>query len=225
MKKVYSPSGEKELIAIEVQSGSPVAAVVPEHWVDEYGDFLYGYALLRVRNPKVAENLLQKTFVAGLETQNKIQGRLSERARLIGILRQQIIEHFQTMHRQKPVDPLYVQDSPLEEFFSDKGRWIELPAAWPSKSEVQSHKPFVHALYSCLSEMPDHLAQVIVLREIEGLETKKICAIMGISKAGIRILLFRARLHLRRCLGKKCFDEIKKESSLKKVKQISENHG
>jgi RNA polymerase sigma-70 factor (TIGR02943 family) len=225
LKKVYSPSGEKEMIEIEVKSGSPVAAVVPEHWVDEYGDFLYGYALLRVRNPKVAENLLQKTFVAGLETQNKIQGRLSERGRLIGILRQQIIEHFQTMHRQKPVDPLYVQNNPLDEFFSDEGKWIELPAAWPSKSEVRSHKPFVRALYSCLTEMPDHLAQVLVLRELEGLATKKICAIMGISKTGIRIMLYRARLHLRRCLGKKCFGEIKKEIPFKEAKQISENYG
>jgi DNA-directed RNA polymerase specialized sigma24 family protein len=73
--------------------------------------------------------------------------------------------------------------------------------------------------------MPEHIAQVLVLRELEGLETKKICAIMGISKAGIRIMLYRARLHLQRCFGKKCFGEIKKENSLKEVKQISENYG
>ena len=90
---------------------------------------------------------------------------------------------------------------------------------------IRSHKAFGDALYSCLTELPDHLAQVIVLRELEGLETKKICAIMGISQAGMRILLFRARLHLRRCLGKKCFGEIKKDNSLKKVKPISENYG
>ena len=225
MKKLHSQLGEKAVVAIEGQYGSAVAAVDPEQWVDEYGDFLYGYALLRVGNPKVAENLLQRTLVFRLETQNKIQNGISERNRLIGILRQQIIEHFQSMHRQKSVDPYYVQDSIEEEFFSDQGKWLELPAAWPSMSAVRDHKPFVHALYNCLSEMPDHLAQVFVLRELEGLETKKICAIMGISKAGIRILLFRARLHLRRCLGKRCFGEIKKESSLKEVKQISENYG
>ena len=225
MKKLFSPSGEKEVIAIQDQSGSSVAVIDPEQWVDEYGDFLYGYALLRVGNPKVAENLLKRTLVSGLETQNKIQGGISEKNRLIGILRQQIIEHFQSMYRQKPFDPHYVQDSFEEEFFSDQGKWIELPAAWPSKSIIRRHKPFVHALYSCLSEMPDHLAQVIVLRELEGLEIKEIRAIMGISKAGIRSLLYRARLHLHRCLGKKCFGEIKKESSLKEVKQISENYG
>jgi len=225
LKKVYCPSGEKEVIAIEDQAGSSVAAVDPEQWVDEYGDFLYGYALLRVGNPKVAENLLQKTLISGLETQNNIQGRISERGWLTGILRQQIIEHFQSLQRQKPADPFYVQDSSVEEFFSTEGKWIEPPKAWPSKSVIRSHKAFGDALYSCLTELPDHLAQVLVLRELEGLETKKICAIMGISKAGIRIMLYRARLHLHRCLGKKCFGEKKKENSLKEINDQQQSWG
>ena len=33
----------------------------PECWVDDHGDYLNGYALLRVPHPEVAENLVQKT--------------------------------------------------------------------------------------------------------------------------------------------------------------------
>ena len=223
LKKLYSKSRER--LGADDSSGSSVAAVGPEKWVDEYGDFLYGYALLRVGEPKIAENLLKKTFMSGLETLDKIQGRISEKGRLIVILRQQIIEHFQSMNRQKPFDPLVVQDSSVEEFFSDEGKWRKPPTPWPSKFVVRSRKTFPHAFHSCLMEIPDHLAQVLVLRELEGLKTKKICAIMGISKAGIRIMLYRVRLHLHRCLCKRCFGEIKKENSLKEVKQISENYG
>ena len=32
----------------------------PERWVEEHGDCLYRYALLRVRRPEVAEDLVQE---------------------------------------------------------------------------------------------------------------------------------------------------------------------
>jgi hypothetical protein len=35
--------------------------VNPESWVDDHGDCLYRYALLRVRRPEVAEDLVQET--------------------------------------------------------------------------------------------------------------------------------------------------------------------
>jgi RNA polymerase sigma-70 factor (ECF subfamily) len=34
----------------------------PEEWVDRYGDRLYRYALLRVRRPDLAADLVQETF-------------------------------------------------------------------------------------------------------------------------------------------------------------------
>ena len=40
------------------------AGVNPERWVDDHGDCLYRYALLRVRNPEVAEDLVQESAFA-----------------------------------------------------------------------------------------------------------------------------------------------------------------
>ena len=181
------------------------AAVDPKRWVDEYGDFLYRYALLRVRDPKVAQHLLEKTFVSGWETQVGIEGRVSEKGWLIGILRRHIVAHFQRMNRRQPFDLKVLLDGSEEEFFSDEGKRIELPGLWPSISAGRRQKSLVRALCKCMSEMPDHLAQVLILRELEGLETEKIGAIMGISEAGIRIMLYRARMCLRRYLDKECF--------------------
>jgi len=36
----------------------------PEHWVDEHGDYLYRYALTRLRDPSQAEEVVQETFLA-----------------------------------------------------------------------------------------------------------------------------------------------------------------
>ena len=42
--------------------------VNPESWVDLHGDCLYRYALLRVRHPEVAEDLVQETLFAAVRT-------------------------------------------------------------------------------------------------------------------------------------------------------------
>jgi RNA polymerase sigma-70 factor (ECF subfamily) len=192
-------------------SGYSAMLVDPRQWIDEYGDSLYEYALLRVGNTGIAEKLLQKTLMSGLETRNRMTERVSERTWLVGILRQQIIEYFQSVNRLQPFDQKVVHDNSKEEFFSREGKWMEVPASWPSGSEGHRYKSFANAIHGCLKKMPDHLAQAIILRELEGLETKKIAAIMGISRTGIRKMLFRARLHFRRCLDEKFFCDPKKE--------------
>jgi RNA polymerase sigma-70 factor (ECF subfamily) len=47
----------------------------PEAWVDEYGDFLYRYALSRVKDPSIAEDLVQETFLAALKARQNFRGR------------------------------------------------------------------------------------------------------------------------------------------------------
>jgi len=45
--------------------------VDPSEWVDRYGDYLFRYAMLRVRDRSSAEDLVQETFLAALK---RIQG-------------------------------------------------------------------------------------------------------------------------------------------------------
>jgi Sigma-70 region 2 len=47
----------------------------PERWVDEHGDCLYRYALVRVRGAEVAEDLVQETLLAAVRSREKFGGR------------------------------------------------------------------------------------------------------------------------------------------------------
>lgn len=51
----------------------------PETWVDAHGDYLYNFALGRLRNPDDAENAVQETFLAALKALNQFEGKSSER--------------------------------------------------------------------------------------------------------------------------------------------------
>jgi DNA-directed RNA polymerase specialized sigma24 family protein len=57
----------------------------PDRWVDDHGDCLYGYALIRVRKQEVAEDLVQETLLAAMRQVDKFRGRSSERSWLCGI--------------------------------------------------------------------------------------------------------------------------------------------
>ena len=35
----------------------------PESWVDKYGDLLYRYALSRIKDPSIAEDLVQEALI------------------------------------------------------------------------------------------------------------------------------------------------------------------
>ena len=59
--------------------------VAASRWVDDHGECLYRYALVRVRKPEIAEDLVQETFLAAVRGYEKFGGRSSERSWLVGI--------------------------------------------------------------------------------------------------------------------------------------------
>src|SRR5882672_3378347 len=74
----------------------------PGRWLDDHGDYLFKYAVFRLRDDTAAEDVLQETFVAALKSYDKFEGRGSERSWLVGILKHKIIDHF----RQTRLDVL-----------------------------------------------------------------------------------------------------------------------
>jgi DNA-directed RNA polymerase specialized sigma24 family protein len=83
----------------KVARGAP-SEVNPECWVDDHGDCLYRYALLRVRRPEVAEDLVQETLCAAVRTYSNFQGKSSERSWLCGTLKNKICDYFRKFGRE-----------------------------------------------------------------------------------------------------------------------------
>jgi RNA polymerase sigma factor (sigma-70 family) len=76
----------------------------PESWVDQYGDFLYRFTLSRIKDPSVAEDLVQETFLAALKARKNFQGRSSARTWLIAILKHKIVDHIRKQVREQTSD-------------------------------------------------------------------------------------------------------------------------
>src|ERR1700759_4058835 len=72
----------------------------PERWVDDHGDCLYRYALIRVRDREVAQDLVQETLLAAIRQVDKFKGRSSERTWLCSILKNKISDRFRKLGRE-----------------------------------------------------------------------------------------------------------------------------
>ncbi|HKK02115.1 MAG TPA: sigma-70 family RNA polymerase sigma factor, partial [Desulfuromonadales bacterium] len=94
-------------------------------WVDKYGDFLYRFAMSRVGDVQLAEDLVQETFLAALKTSSSFAGRSSERTWLVSILKRKIIDHYRQSWRMVDFPEEGNADS-VPEFFSEgsqEGHW------------------------------------------------------------------------------------------------------
>jgi RNA polymerase sigma-70 factor, ECF subfamily len=179
----------------------------PESWIDEHGDYLFKYALFRLRDKHVAEDAVQETLLAAFRAGDRFRGQGSERTWLVGILKHKVMDHFRTLGRWQTLE---LDDenfnSASRSFHSTgelAGHWThnEAPSAWHTSAEAMAeNKEFWEVLSSGLDELSERTAAVFVLREMDGLSTQEICAELGISQENLWVMLHRARLFLRRFL-------------------------
>lgn len=173
----------------------------PEKWVDLYGDYLFRYAFFRVYETAVAEDLVQETFLAALQSIKNFQHRSSIKTWLTGILKHKIIDHFRKKSKEQQIDDVEPHMNQLEDVFDQNGRWKIKPAKWNADPQkLIDQKEFIKVLHKCLSELPVRQASTFILREIVGESTKEICKILDVSATNCWVLLHRARMYLRRCL-------------------------
>ena len=173
----------------------------PEDWVDLYGDNLFRYARHRVKETAIAEELVQDTFLAAIQSQDRFKGRSSEKTWLFSILKHKIVDYYRSKNKEILNPDIEKWTQNIEDSFNTKGAWHTKPQAWPSDPErAYEFRQFLDLFYKCLSKIPQRIADVFVYREIDGFTTQEICNILNISTTNCGVMLYRARMQLRRCL-------------------------
>jgi RNA polymerase sigma-70 factor (TIGR02943 family) len=182
----------------------------PESWVANYSDYLYNYAFYRVNDEALAEDMVQETFLAGLNAMKNFEGRSSEKTWLVSILKRKIIDYYRkksTTNEQNIIDKNSAEgfDSPFmaDGFF--KGNWIDsrAPVLWDMDTiQSLSAEEFMLVLNKCISRLPDKMAATFTLKLIEEVDSEKICKELDISASNLWVILHRARTQVRECLEK-----------------------
>ncbi len=176
----------------------------PVNWVDEHGDYLFRYAMSRLRNHDSAEEVVQETFVAGLKAIEQYAGKGSVRAWLLGILKRKIIDHVRMRQRAISVADIEQSDNITEILFDERGSWREDPRIFGQRPDAAlDSEEFWSVLKGCLEGLPERQRNVFVLREIEDTSSNEICNDLEITRSNLWVLLHRARLRLANCIKNK----------------------
>jgi RNA polymerase sigma-70 factor (ECF subfamily) len=173
----------------------------PATWVDDHGDALFRYAILRVKDETVAEDLVQETFLSALKAIDRFQGGSALRTWLVGILKHKIIDYYRKSRPEVLASDLGPAEDESHEHRLERA--AEAPALedWAgSPSSLLENQRFWEVFAGCLNELPEAHRRAFSLREIDGYKGEEICKILDITSTNLWVILHRARNKLRTCL-------------------------
>ena len=187
-------SDDRDLVE-RLQAGDEAAFV---ELVRGYQTRLQRLAESVVPSRAVAEEVVQDTWLAVVRGVERFEGRSSFKTWLFHVLLNRARSAAGREHR---APPLAHED--LGERFDAAGAWATPPVPWSEEAEDRLvAEQLVTRVRQLLPELPEAQRQVLLLRDVEGLPAPDVCELLGVSDGNQRVLLHRARVHLRQQLDR-----------------------
>jgi RNA polymerase sigma-70 factor (ECF subfamily) len=176
--------------------------------LDTHRRYLLRVAQLQLRDADLAEDVVQETLLAALKARDGFTGKSTVKTWLTGILKHKIVDAIRQRQRAPLIMASLDEETDLDDFdplFKDNGAWAEKPADWGNPEGSLSRREFFDVMDVCLEKLPPNTARVFIMREVMELTTEEICKELAITANNLWVILYRARMALRRCLEQKWF--------------------
>jgi len=209
IRQTTAEIGRQENDRMNEEAGLPKVEwnIDPAVWVDDHGDYLFRFALGRLRDEARAEDAVQETLLAALQQLHSYSGRSTERTWLTGILKHKIVDQIRKSCKEVPFEPSDTDLSEFDPLFERedefKDHWSDTlsPRIWHrSPEEAIQQSEFFGVLNNCMGKLPERVAHVFTLREMNELDTEEICGLLELSTSNFWVMMHRARMALRRCI-------------------------
>jgi RNA polymerase sigma-70 factor, ECF subfamily len=156
-----------------------------------------------VRNHASAEEIVQETWLAVVRSLDGFEGRSALRTWVFRILMNVARRRGRTEARTMveldapTVDPDRFRDSDDEW----PGHWRDeaIPHDWGPEPALLADE-LRGVLASALAELPERQRAVVELRDVHGLDSEEVCALLSLTSTNQRVLLHRGRARLREIL-------------------------
>jgi RNA polymerase sigma-70 factor (ECF subfamily) len=167
--------------------------------VERFHPAMIRLAMTRVRSRAVAEEVAQDAWLGLLRGIDAFEGRSSLRGWLFRIVINRAISAGVRERVHLPV-----QDEELEYRdgrFSQDGWWVTPPIHWADEVLDRMIAPSLAArVREVIEQLPSSQRAVVTLRDIDGLSSAEVCAVLDITEGNQRVLLHRARTRIRAIL-------------------------
>jgi RNA polymerase sigma-70 factor (ECF subfamily) len=165
--------------------------------VDRYHAPMVRFAATFVSNRAVAEEVVQESWLGVVRGIDKFEGRSSLRTWLFTIVANRARRAGTRERRETPAE---IRDEAVvpEGRFGRRGEWTAPPVPWVEDAvERIAAGQVLERLRDCFAALPDAQRQAVLLRDLEGLPSSEVCAVLGITEGNLRVLLHRGRARLR----------------------------
>lgn len=169
--------------------------------ITENADYLFAFALKKVKDRELAKDFVQDTFVSALNGLDKFKGESAIRTWLTSILNRKIIDYW------RKAETRYTD--PVSSFFKGEdgdGSWIleKRPQGKMSDFELEMDKSERHEeLSDCIKKLPEKWAGILTSKYFEEEKAEAISKEFDVTTSNLWVIIHRAKLVLRDCLEQK----------------------
>lgn len=147
--------------------------------VDTYADNLYRFVIKNLKDEHMSGDIVQDTFEKLWVRLEDVSG-LKVKTYLFTTAYHTMIDHIRKEKRYAGIDPAGSAEPAHSEQYSDLGEILE----------------------RAVENLPDNQKAVVMLRDYEGYSYKEIADITGLSESQVKVYIYRARVYLKRYIGK-----------------------
>ncbi|OKS88057.1 hypothetical protein RG47T_3521 [Mucilaginibacter polytrichastri] len=170
-----------------------------------YADYLYAYAITRIGDEDQVRDLVQETFLAGLEHADNFEGKSSERTWLTAILKNKIIDVYRKRPKLATTKSIDVHEEETQFFDQEMNNWKK--EHWPETFGIEQEDPLQNKelqviLRKCMQKLPPLWLAVFSMKHVDDESTMTICSELKVSDANFWVIIHRAKVNLRACLQK-----------------------
>jgi RNA polymerase sigma-70 factor (ECF subfamily) len=176
--------------------------------VNQHHATLIRMAMGYVADREVAEEVVQDTWMAVIESLNRFEGRSSLRTWVCGILihkakdrgvREKRHTNFSAFEPYDNDNDEAVDPSRFQHTGEGVGHWAFPPQPWDDQTpeKLLASKQAVNCMQRAIKALPTTLKEVLILRDLEGVEAKEVCEMLNITETNLYVRLHRARERVR----------------------------
>ena len=179
--------------------------------VTHHHSALIRMAMGHVANREVAEEVVQETWMAVITGLDRFEGRSSLRTWIFGILIHKAKDRGVREKRHVTFSSFEGANDEGDEVgdpsrFHQSGEWVGHwalpPQPWDDQTpeKILASQQAVNAINRAIESLPGTLKNVLILRDVEGVEAKEACEILKITETNLYVRLHRARERVRQAV-------------------------
>ncbi len=158
-----------------------------------YGGRMLATARRFLNNEHDAQDAVQEAFASAFRALDKFNGDAMLSTWLHRIVVNKALVQLRSKKRrgEQPIEKLMPR-------FDQNGEWIDDPATWTVASEtILERRDSREMVRRCIEKLPASYRSVLLLRDIEELDTEETARVMAVTATTVKVRLHRARQALK----------------------------